>query len=179
MIDKAFLEALRQFGAYEFEHSTRHLSDHLIGTHNLLQSWDASTETCIAGLFHSIYGTKYYESQAVQLPDREKVRTLIGTEAELLVFLFCVTDRREFFVNVGCSSCMLHDARNATQYTITPKLLEHLISIEVANWLEIVPYIRSQLSPTSISRTIELYEGAVDLLPSQAVEDLRQLKKVV
>lgn len=46
MIDKNFLDALYQFGVDQIEYSTRRLSDHLIGTHNLLESWIAPQETC-------------------------------------------------------------------------------------------------------------------------------------
>ena len=40
-----------------------------------------------AGLFHSIYGTTYFNTQSTN--NREEVRQLIGTEAEELVYLFC------------------------------------------------------------------------------------------
>ena len=177
MIDKIFLKALYQFGAGQIEHSTRKLSDHLIGTHHLLESWLASRETCLAGLFHSIYGTKYFKTQPVQLPERVKMQKLIGHQAELLVYLFCVTDRREFFANIGCSSCTLHDIRHDTVWSGSPQILDQLLLIDLANWLELFPYVRPQLSSTSIARTIEMFELAIDSFPPKAIEKLSQLKK--
>jgi len=177
MIDKTYLEALNHFGADTIDHSTRTLSAHLIGTHNLLKSWNAPQGTYLAGLFHSIYGTQYFKNQAVQLHERTKVQKIIGQDAELLVYLFCVTDRREFFTNIGCSSCILHDVRHNTKWSGSPKILDQLLTMEFANWLEMFPYIRHQLSPTSIYRTIEMFELAIDSLPSRAIKKLFQLKK--
>lgn len=176
MIDKIYLEALNNFGADTIEHSTRTLSDHLIGTHNLLESWNAPRETCLGGLFHSIYGTKYFKNQAVQLHERKKVQKIIGLDAELLVYLFCVTDRREFFTNIGCSPCVLYDVRHNTEWSGSPKILDQLLTIELANWLEMFPYIRHHLSSTSIHRTLEMFELSIDSFPSKAVKKLSQLK---
>jgi len=176
MLDKIYLEALNHFGADTIEHSTRTLSAHLIGTHNLLESWNAPRETCLGGLFHSIYGTKYLKNQVVSLPERKNVQKIIGQHAELLVYLFCVTDRREFFTNIGCSSCILHDIRHNTEWSGSPDILDQLLTMEFANWLEMFPYIRHQLSPISIRRTLEMFELAIDSFPSKAIKKLSQLK---
>ena len=177
MIDKIFLDALYRFGADKIEHSTRKLSDHLIGTHKLLESWTAPRETCLAGLFHSIYGTQYFKNQTGRLHERKNVQKIIGQQAELLVYLFCATDRREFFTNIGFSSCTLPDIRHNTEWSGSPDILDQLLTMDFANWLEMFPYIRHQLSPTSIHRTLEMFELAIDSLPSRAIEILSQFKK--
>ncbi len=176
MIDNIFLETLKEFGANQFEHSTRRLIDHLLGTHHLLQSWNVPTDTSLAGLFHSIYGTKYYKNRTLEYSDREKVRKIIGSQAEHLAYLFCVTDRREFFANIGCTHPVLNDSQVDAECPITHQTLDQLLAIEVANWLEIVPYIHHTISPTSIHRTLELYELAIGSLPSKAIKDLDDLK---
>ena len=176
MIDKIYLETLNDFGTDTIEHSTRTLSEHLIGTHNILKSWNAPWATCLGGLFHSIYGTNYLKNQAVGLHERKNVQRIIGQQAELLVYLFCVTDRREFYTNIGCSSCILRDIRHNTEWAGSPDTLDQLLTIDFANWLEMFPYIRHQLSPPSLHRTMEMFELASASFPSKAVKRLAQLK---
>ena len=176
-VAKPYLSILQEFGAFQFPHSTRHLSDHLIGTYRLLQAWETPEDVCLAGLFHSIYGTKYYQNQELHIGNREKVRQLIGVEAEFLVYLFCVTDRREFFVNLGCDSPILRNIRDHSTCSVGQKVLTRLITMEVANWVEIFPFIGSQLTPISIDRTLELFETASSLLPNRANEDLQTIAR--
>jgi hypothetical protein len=99
-------------------HSGRMLYDHLAGTHALLETWGNSEDICNAGLFHSIYGTKRFRHQSWPLTDRPTIQKLIGHEAELLAFIFCTADRRNF--------------RVSGEPTILPKLYE----IEAANLIE-------------------------------------------
>ena len=42
------------------EHFGRPFREHLIGTHDLLDQWQNSENVCLAGLFHSVYGTKTF-----------------------------------------------------------------------------------------------------------------------
>ena len=57
--------------------------------------WDQSPAVCRAGLFHSVYGTQYFQQRHVELGERDVIRALLGDEAEELAFLFCAMDRRE------------------------------------------------------------------------------------
>ena len=53
----SLLKLINSWGAKEVAHSGRTLLDHLFGVHNLLAEWGAAPKLCLAGLFHSIYGT--------------------------------------------------------------------------------------------------------------------------
>jgi hypothetical protein len=109
-------------------HSGRMLYDHLCGTHDLLQEWGNSEPVCAAGLFHSIYGTKHFRHQSWPLEDRATIRALIGPEAELLAFMFCTMDRKEF---------LTLDQPSAVQDGIsTPYAAPSLREIEAANLIE-------------------------------------------
>lgn len=95
-------EGYKQFllgpaGADKVRHSGRSLYAHLVGTHDLLQTWGNAEPVCVAGLFHSIYGTKHFRHQAWPLDRRGTIRELIGTEAELLAHVFCTVDRPKIF----------------------------------------------------------------------------------
>ena len=48
-------------------HSGRGLFDHLLATRRLLVEWEARPALWHAGLFHSVYSTKYYELNAIPL----------------------------------------------------------------------------------------------------------------
>jgi len=73
-------------------HSGTTLFEHLYGTYKLLKSHQADEDTCLAGLFHSVYGTEYYSRFRI---DRDQVKTVIGTEAESLVHMFCNLQNRD------------------------------------------------------------------------------------
>jgi hypothetical protein len=62
--------------------------------HDLLRDWDNPTDVCLAGLFHSIYGTNTFKHQS--LHDRGALVNMIGVKAELLVHHFATGDRPLF-----------------------------------------------------------------------------------
>ena len=79
-----FLESL---GCFEKGHKGQTLLEHLLGTKEILKKWVAPEYLQDAGLFHSVYGTAYFKPQMTV--DRDKVRDLIGVQAEEIVFMFC------------------------------------------------------------------------------------------
>jgi hypothetical protein len=99
MIEPEFETALKfALGADKVGHSGRTLYEHLKGTHDLLLRWGALRHVRLAGLFHSIYGTKTFRHQCLEptLKNRELVAELIGQKAEQLAYLFCTADRPHF-----------------------------------------------------------------------------------
>jgi len=66
---------------------------HLRGVQTILRMWGARDEMGDAGLFHSIYGTEGFQGYKYPLEGREKIRDLIGSRAERLVWIFCMVDR--------------------------------------------------------------------------------------
>ena len=88
-IPEKYIEYLEQLGTDKVAHTNglQSLMDHLIGVKNLLKRMNVPEYVQDAGLFHSIYGTIYFNTQSTN--NREEVRQLIGTEAEELVYLFC------------------------------------------------------------------------------------------
>lgn len=68
--------------------------EHLKGVKTVLQLWEASKDVCNAGLFHSIYGTEGFQGYKFPILRRREIRNLIGEEAERLVWIFCVVDRK-------------------------------------------------------------------------------------
>jgi hypothetical protein len=109
-------EFLISLDANKTRHSGRTLFDHLKGVHDLLRDWDNPTDVCLAGLFHSIYGTKVFKHQSMS--DRGELVNMIGVKAELLVHTFATGDRPLF------------------ESVEDKKLRAQLMEIEAANLLE-------------------------------------------
>ena len=59
MIDQNHLDLLLELNTDDSQHSGGALIDHLRGTHDFLHEWGNEQAVCLAGLFHSIYGTQY------------------------------------------------------------------------------------------------------------------------
>lgn len=118
------------------------LERHLRGTFELLEAGGNPAELCTAGLFHSIYGTQSYRDRSASPRDRERIRRVIGERAEALAYLFCVTDRSEFFAALGWTEMSLEDRERGERVAISPETLAALIEIEVANYLEFLPRTR-------------------------------------
>lgn len=133
------LELLRELDADVTSHSRGTLLEHLQGTHDLLVDWGNAPEVCVAGLFHSIYGTYAFDKQSAELSMREKIRDAIGPDAERLVHLFCVTDRRCFYDHLGESRFTVRDIVEDGDVEMDRDTLAALIEIEVANVVDQVP----------------------------------------
>jgi len=128
---KQFL--LERLHADRVRHSGRSLYTHLVGTHDLLEGWGASQCICTAGLFHSIYGTVKFRHKCWPLDSRNAIIDLIGPDAELLVYLFCVTDRPRAIVQ---TTGPLHNRHKNETVMLAPQTLAELREIEAANLLE-------------------------------------------
>lgn len=155
-VDPAHLALLHELSTDDRPHSGRTLFDHLVGTHDLLDAWGHDAEIRAAGLFHSIYGTTYYRVQSATLDRRPQVAAVIGDEAERLAFLFCVTDRPQFFVEAASAMPVLEDRVSGTTLPVTPATIDALIEIEVANVVE-------QVDPaTTRPTTVALLQDMLD-----------------
>ena len=89
-IPPGHLELLRASGVDGVQHDS-HIPflAHLAGVRQLLNRWGASDTMQDIGLFHSVYGTEFFDPQLQSGPSREAVRALIGGHAERVVWLWC------------------------------------------------------------------------------------------
>ena len=62
----------------------------------MLERWGFPEPVCLAGLFHSIYGTEGFQGLILDLSERENVAEIIGERAEQAAFFNCVMDRDSF-----------------------------------------------------------------------------------
>jgi hypothetical protein len=134
------LRFLRNANTHGMPHSDCALLDHLLGTRQLLVEWEARPALCDAGLFHSVYGTEYYEPQAIPLTMRNEVGQLIGDEAESLAWLFCMIRRESLYENPGPEGEFRVQHRVTDQWLpLTKTQFQDLLTLNIANCLEPFP----------------------------------------
>lgn len=86
------LSLLRSLGYGELMHGSGvPFLSHLIGTRRVLAEWGSRPALCDAGLFHSVYGTEYFQPEHPATQDR--IRAVVGDEAERLAWLWCNIER--------------------------------------------------------------------------------------
>src|SRR5262245_18723471 len=125
---------LEHYGTATAPHIGGSLRDHLIGTFELLKSWGNDEAVCLAGLFHSIYGTEIYTRESAPLGERDAIRRAIGDRAEELAYLFCVCDRDHLMSNVHqAEPFTIRDRLNNRELSLDRDLLAALLEISLAN----------------------------------------------
>jgi hypothetical protein len=135
----SFAEAdrlLRDRGAPMVRHSGRTLYQHLQGTYSLLKKAGEPEEVCLAGFYHSVYGTNVFRRVLIDRRERATVRVAIGEAAEELVYLFCSIDRPRCLSERG---------------DLKPEIYRDLLAIEIANLVEQgssrwIPHLKACLS---------------------------------
>ena len=90
--EEPILRYLIELPGVFLSHSGTTLFHHLLGTYRVLKSWKCHENVCVAGLFHSIYGTPAYRPGPLPEGRRTELRAIIGVEAEALVYLFSRLD---------------------------------------------------------------------------------------
>jgi len=141
---------LKKLGAYDAGHTGRKLGDHLIGTHDILKMMNAPDEACLAGAFHSVYGTNVYKNKIIGIENRAKVQSLITPKVENLVYLFSVVNRP-----IGIDTGVLVEYRTGASVEVDDMTLHNLRLIEIANLLE-------QGEPlVNFPKLMEIYKGLI------------------
>lgn len=90
---EALKSSLVELGATKVAHLDGDLLTHMVNVYNNLNRFAQPEHVMLAGLFHGIYGTHaLHSSDVFVLPEgkRERVREIIGADAERLLYNFCV-----------------------------------------------------------------------------------------
>lgn len=134
--------ALKNLGVGEFAHLNGTLESHLLGTYALLVEWDNPAYVCDAGLYHAVYGTQ--PMKRLGMPhneyspsDRPKIREIIGTESERLVYLYGACDRDWFYPQIGSPKAVYRDRFTGEKPELPSGTFKDLLEITMANELEI------------------------------------------
>lgn len=167
----AMLRLLRSAGAHETDHSGKDLLKHLTNTYRILQRWNCPEYLCIAGLFHSVYGTEALEHATFTLQQRQMIRERIGPKGEHRAYLYCITTRRSLHENLDRGErYSLKSFRDGTTIPISRKCLADLIALDLANSLEQLS--RIPLTPGLVETDRAIYEKAIPLLSGAAIAEM-------
>ena len=90
---KRYTDFLSELGIDEIPHSEKTYLGHLVAVHNKLAAWEYAEHVCLAGLFHSIYGTEIFQGFKLEEDRRNELLELIGERAEKLAYVNCFVDR--------------------------------------------------------------------------------------
>jgi hypothetical protein len=110
-------------------HSGRSLLEHLTNVEKILRICKCDESVCLAGLYHSIYGTSMFRFQTTN--DREQIRAIIGERAEYLAWIFC-SAKRPFCWLFGKTIIL----QNGSFIAVDDRTLHDLHMIESANMIE-------------------------------------------
>lgn len=125
------MEMLHGLGFGELEHDSHvPFLSHLVGTQRVLREWGADAELCDAGLFHSVYGTEYFD--AATDAGRTEVREIIGIRAERLAWLWCTIRRDTIDPPAGTAT----HRRRDTVITFGPGELGDIATLWAADTVE-------------------------------------------
>lgn len=112
------------------KHFKKSVLKHLRNVHDLLYyKFNEAEYLCDAGLFHSIYGTEFFQFSPKNLEGkdpitREKIQSLIGQRGEEIVYLFCSLKTRRL------------DSILENSMTVSPMIQLDLCKLEYANLLD-------------------------------------------
>ncbi len=167
------LDLLRYFRVDEIAHFDRALREHLIGCFTLLDCWGAPSHVCVTGLFHSIYGTATFKSAAAAATDRPRIRNVIGSAAEELVYLFSFGDRRRLLLDSRTAPHLWTSHSGDERAEIDDETLGWLVLVEAANFVEQLPHIDS-VSDATIDDMMQRFDAQKRHLPPHVRHALRE-----
>ncbi|MFM0154877.1 hypothetical protein PQQ99_37230 [Paraburkholderia sediminicola] len=175
---------VRKFGTDSILHFGRPLTSHLVETGRWLEKWGSPRTLVAAGAFHSIYGTEEFREKAVPLERRPEIQQIIGEEAEALVYLFCLADRRALFSGQAAAPYSVSLPSMGTCVDLDELTFTALLELEAANivdgalhqpvappsagpfWLGRFESVRHQLSESA-------YHTAREVLTNWSADEVR------
>lgn len=114
-------------------HGNTTFAEHLFQTYCCMKNMGCSVDASLGGLFHSIYGTDFYDL-GIKF-ERNNIRELIGYNAEELSYYFCEEDRD-------------HKILNNTN-NLSDEKVRNLLYILYANKISQINYVPSDYSEFS------------------------------
>ncbi|MGH9347919.1 MAG: DUF6817 domain-containing protein [Vicinamibacterales bacterium] len=162
-IPRRYADLLDELDTAHHEHSDATLRQHLLETYALLKDWGNPDEVCVAGLFHSIYGTQWYPVESAPMTERERIAGVIGKPAEELAFLFCATDRADLWQSPGDEDVTLRSRIDEGRFVVSRARRRDLLEIEIANTVEQLDRVRDPDSSVldALAQRIQAFAGEI------------------
>ncbi|SEG30037.1 hypothetical protein SAMN05216223_104253 [Actinacidiphila yanglinensis] len=175
--DDAAVEAvvlLRRLGAADTAHPGGTLLAHLQRVQGRLATWGARPALQLAGLCHAFYGTDGFPSALLPLDRRTELSTVIGAEAETVVYLYACCDREASYPTLVDSDGPFRDRFTGRTLTPGPRLRRDFAELSAANELDLArvnPAFRKEWG----APLLDLFTRFRPLLSEPAWEECRTL----
>lgn len=172
---REILQKLSELGAGETAHVNGSLLAHLQGTHDILAKWGNRPALCDAGLYHAVYGTAGFGPVLIGRAERDRVASLIGSEAEDIVYTFCACDREYFYRQILTSQPPEYrDRFTGARFMLAHQSLRGFCELTMANQLEIVSHSAAFPTPQA-ARFRRLFAAMKPYVSEQAFSANLQL----
>ena len=167
-------EFLKRLNAHSIPHSQISLLKHLVGTYRLLKVWGVPEYVCVAGLYHSIYGTQTFNISLIKPTQRESVKTIISPQSEKLVYYFYIQDKKHFFFNLNqIENFALKDRINYVEISLTKEEFTDMLIIRLADYIEQMDrlkfdadFLKDILQQSKSFLSLQEYNAILNSLPN-------------
>ncbi|MFI5931870.1 DUF6817 domain-containing protein [Actinoplanes sp. NPDC051494] len=137
--DSAARDFLRDHGAASIEHPGGTLCSHLCRVEQRLADLGAGHDVQLAGLTHAAYGTDGFATSLLAWSDREPLRSVIGEDAEALVYLYGACDRKNTWPTLA-GTATVHDRFTGQPQRLTASQLVPFVDLSIVNELDVIDH---------------------------------------
>ncbi|AOI68038.1 DUF6817 domain-containing protein [Burkholderia ubonensis] len=129
----------RRAGQSWHKHAT--FRDHLVGVYRMLKLWRQDRETCLCGLFHSVYSNEYVDLALFDPHEgRDVLANEIGADVERTIHRFCTIPRTAFVLalldeRTDCREGITLD-RNGETFELSPREVALFLVVTLADLVE-------------------------------------------
>lgn len=136
--DRMLFDELAALGAGDIAHLNGSLEAHLTGVFHLLREWRADEAVCVAGLYHATYGTAGFDDAMVSLDQRARIASVVGIEAEEIIYTYCACDRPVVWPQIGTEAVVTFRNRfTGAEHVLDGKPLNDFCELSCANEMEL------------------------------------------
>lgn len=128
---------LRERGAETIAHPGGTLYRHLCRVHHRLGELGCGVDAQLAGLAHAAYGTDGFDVTLLDRADRVTLRELVGDDAEALVYLYGICDRRRTWRNLATTGEIV-DRFTGRTWKLEPDQLQPFVDLSIVNELDVI-----------------------------------------
>ncbi|WP_430502906.1 DUF6817 domain-containing protein [Micromonospora trifolii] len=135
--DSAARDFLRDHGADSIEHPGGTLNAHLCRVEQRLADLGAGPDLQLAGLTHAVYGTDGFPRGLLHWSDRDSLRSVVGTAAETLVYLYGACDRDRTWLSLT-DTTTVYDRFIGQPWRLDASQLVAFVDLSIVNELDVI-----------------------------------------
>ncbi|WP_020672364.1 DUF6817 domain-containing protein [Amycolatopsis nigrescens] len=166
-------ELLAELGAGGVAHPGGTLLAHLCRVQARLSDWEARPALRLAGLCHAAYGTDGFPTGLLPLAERDRLRGVIGDEAEEIVYVYAGCDRSKSYPALAGGGPLV-DRFSGNAVQPAGRLRRDFAELTAANELDLVR-VSTEFRERWGAAIRELLQGFRPLLSELARRDLDDL----